>query len=101
MFEADERSLIVLVDRVGFDVDERTCEPFKEIFEAAPEFLAKGLRKLGVTRTIAVRIKNEFRIRLGYSRLPGVFFVSSLLLEFIRPTHFGGAATKYACSVSL
>ena len=46
MFEAEERSLIVLVDWVGFDVDERTCEPFKEIFEAAPEFLAKELRKL-------------------------------------------------------
>ena len=25
----------------NFEVDERTCEPFKEIFEAAPEFLAK------------------------------------------------------------
>ena len=29
--EADDRSLIVLVDWVGFEVDERTCEPFKEI----------------------------------------------------------------------
>ncbi|CAM9419279.1 unnamed protein product, partial [Scytosiphon promiscuus] len=33
--EADDRSLIVLVDWVGFEVDERTWE----IFEAAPEFL--------------------------------------------------------------
>ena len=38
--EADDRSLIVLVDWVGFEVDERTWEPFKEIFDAAPEFLA-------------------------------------------------------------
>ena len=34
MFEADDRSLIVLVDWVGLEVDERTWEPFKEIFEA-------------------------------------------------------------------
>ena len=53
MFQADDRSLIVLVDWVGFEVDERTWEPSKEIFEAAPEFLAKELRKLLVTRAIA------------------------------------------------
>ena len=64
MFEADDRSLIVLVDGVGFEVDERTCEPFKVIFEAAPEFLAKELRKLRVTRAITARIKSEFSIRL-------------------------------------
>ena len=64
MFEADERSLIVFVDWVGFDVDERTCEPFKEIFEAAPEVLTKELLKLRVARTITVRIKSEFGIRL-------------------------------------
>ena len=64
MFEADERSLIVLVDWVGFDVDERTCESFKEIFEAAPEVLAKELLLLRVTHNIAVRIKSEFGIRL-------------------------------------
>ena len=63
MFQADDRSLIVLVDWVGFEVDERTWEPFKEIFEAAP-FLAKELRKLRVTRAIAARIKSEFGIRL-------------------------------------
>ena len=62
--EADDRSLIVLVDWVGFEVDERTYEPFKEIFEAAPEFLAKELRKLRVTRAIAARIKREFGIQL-------------------------------------
>ena len=62
--EADDRSLIVLVDWVGFVVDERTWEPFKEIFEAAPEFLAKELRKLRVTRAIAARIKSEFGIQL-------------------------------------
>ena len=38
--ESNDPSLIVLVDWVGFDVDERTREPFKEIFEAAPDFLA-------------------------------------------------------------
>ena len=57
--EADDRSLIVLVDWVGFEVDERTWEPFKEIFEAAPEFFAKELRKLRVTRAIAARVKSE------------------------------------------
>jgi len=62
--EADDRSLIVLVDWVGFEVDERTWEPFKEIFEAAPEFLAKELRKLRVTRAIAARIKSEIGIQL-------------------------------------
>ena len=51
-------------DRVGFEVDERTWEPFKEIFEAAPEFLAKELRNLRVTRAIAARIKSEFDIQL-------------------------------------
>ena len=59
MFQADDRSLIVLVDWVGFEVDERTWEPFKEIFEAAPEFLAKELRKLRVTRAIAARMKRK------------------------------------------
>ena len=86
MFQADGRSLIVVVDCVGFEIDERTWEPFKAIFEA--EFLAKELRKLRVTRVIAARIKSEFGIRLRYSQLPGVFFVSSLLLEFIRPNLF-------------
>ena len=62
--EADDRSLIVLVDRVGVEVDERTWEPFKEMFEAAPEFLTKELRKLRVTRAIAARIKDEFGIQL-------------------------------------
>ena len=62
--EADDRSLIVLVDWVGFEVDERTLEPFKESFEAAPEFLAKELRKLRLTRPIAARSKREFGIQL-------------------------------------
>ena len=62
--EADDRSLIVLVDWVGFEVDKRTWEPFKEILEAAPEFLAKELRKLRVTRAIAARIKREFGTQL-------------------------------------
>ena len=64
MFQADDRSLIVLVDWVGFGVDERTWEPFKQIFEAAPEFLANDLRKLRVTRAVSARIKSEFGIRL-------------------------------------
>ena len=62
--EADDRSPIVLVDWVGFEVDERTWEPFKDIFEAAPEFLPKELRKLRVTRAIAARIKRKFGIQL-------------------------------------
>ena len=62
--EADDRSLIVLVDWVGFEVDERTWEPFKEIFEAVPEFLSNELRRLRVTRAIAVRNKREFGIQL-------------------------------------
>ena len=60
MFEADDRSLIVLVDWVCFEVDERTWEPFKEVSEAAPKFFAKELRRLRVTRAIAARIKSEF-----------------------------------------
>ena len=62
--EADDRSLIVLVDWVGFEVDERTWEPFKDNFEAPPEFLASELWKLRVTRAIAARIKSEFGIQL-------------------------------------
>ena len=62
--EADDRSLIVLVDGIGFEADERTWEPFKEVFGAAPEFLAKQMRKLRVTRAIAARIKREFGIQL-------------------------------------
>ena len=62
--EADDRSLIVLIDWVGFEVDERTREPPKESFKAAPEFPAKELRKLRVTRAIAARIKREFGIQL-------------------------------------
>ena len=54
----------MLVDWVGFAVDERTWEPFKEVVEAAPEFLAKELRKLRVTRAIAARIKSDFGIQL-------------------------------------
>ena len=62
--EAEDRSLIVLVDWVGFEVEERTWEPLKDIFEAAPEFLAKELRKLRVTRAVAARITREFGIPL-------------------------------------
>ena len=72
---------------------------FKEIFEAAPEFLAKELRKLRVTRAIAARIKSEIGIQLRYSQLPGVFFVSSLLLEFTRPTRFWGCCDEIRLSV--
>ena len=54
----------VLVDWVGFEVDERTWEPFTEIFEAAPEFLANELRKLRVTRAVAALIKHQFGIQL-------------------------------------
>ena len=54
----------MLVNWFIFEVDERRWEPFKEIFEAAPEFLAKELRKLRVTRAIAARIKSDFGIQL-------------------------------------
>ena len=54
----------MLVDWVGFEVEERTWEPFKNIFEAAPEFLKKELRKVRVTRSIAARITREFGIVL-------------------------------------
>ena len=64
MFKADDLSLIVLVDWIGFEVDERTWGPFKENLEAAPEFLANELRKLRVTRAIAARIRSEFGIQL-------------------------------------
>ena len=36
--EADDRSLIVLVDWVGFEVDDRTWEPFKEILRPTRNF---------------------------------------------------------------
>ena len=62
--EADDRSMIVLIHWVGFEVNERTWGPFEEIFEAAPEFLAKELRKFRATRAIAPRIKHEFGIQM-------------------------------------
>ena len=62
--EADDRSMIVLIHWVGFEVNERTLEPLKEIFEAAPQFLVKELRNLRVARAIAARIKTEFGIQL-------------------------------------
>ena len=37
---------------------------FQYIFEAAPEFLKKELRKVRVTRSIAARITREFGIVL-------------------------------------
>ena len=58
--EAEDRSLIMLVDWGGFEVEERTREPFESIFEAAPEFLEKEVRKLRVTRAIKARITSEF-----------------------------------------
>ena len=62
--EAEDCSLIVLVDWVGFEVEERAWEPFKSIFEAAPERLVKKVRKLRVTRAVAARIQREFGIQL-------------------------------------
>ena len=64
MAEVDDRSLIVLVDWVSSEVEERTWEPFKDIFEAAPEFLSKGVRKWRVTHAVAARITREFGIQL-------------------------------------
>ena len=60
MFGADDRPLIMLVDWVVFEVDERTWEPFKEILRRPRN--AKELRKLRVTRAIAARIMSEFGI---------------------------------------
>ena len=54
----------MLVDWVGFGVDERNWEPFKEIFKAAPEFLARELWKLRLTRAVTARIKSEFGTQL-------------------------------------
>ena len=64
MAEAEDCSLIVLVDWVGFEVEKRTWEPFKSIFEAAPEFLEEEVRTLRVTRASKARITSEFGIRL-------------------------------------
>ena len=62
--KAEDRSLIVLVDWVGFKVEEPTLELFRSIIEAAVEFLEKKVRKLRVTRAIKARITSEFGIRL-------------------------------------
>ena len=37
---------------------------FQNIFEAAPEFLKKELRKMRVTRAVAARITREFGLQL-------------------------------------
>ena len=62
--EAEDRSLVVLVDWFGFEVEGRTWEPFKSIFEAAPEFLEKDVRKVRVICAMKARIAREFGIRL-------------------------------------
>ena len=62
--EAEDPTLILLVDWVGFEVEERAWEPFKNKFEAAPEFLEKELRKVRVIRSIAFHITREFVIKL-------------------------------------
>ena len=64
MAEAEDRTLIVLVEWVGFDVEESTWEPFAKILEAAPAFLEKEVRKLRVTRAIKTRLEAEFGIKL-------------------------------------
>ena len=45
-------------------MDYPRCLRVKSIFEAAPEFLEKEVRKLRVTRAIKARITSEFGIRL-------------------------------------
>ena len=62
--EADDHTLIVLVEWVGFDIEERTWEPLKDIHAAAPQFLVSQLRKLRVTRAIALRLERDFGIKL-------------------------------------
>ena len=62
--EDENRQLIVLVDWVGFDVEERTWETLKEIHNAAPHFLKSELRKLRITRAIASRVESELGFQL-------------------------------------
>ena len=72
----------------------RVWEPFRSIFEAAPEFLEKEERKLRVTRAIKARITSDLEFGCDLLIILAFFYVSSLLLDS-RSTHFGGAVTKY------
>ena len=62
--QKDDRSLLVLVDWAGFEVEERTWKPFTDVVEAAPGFLTKKLHMLRVSRAVAARITREFGIQL-------------------------------------
>ena len=70
-------------------------------FEATPKSHAKGIAE--VARDTCYCCSHQERIWYLIVIFPtsGVFFVSSLLLEFTRTTRFGGAETKYACLLSL
>ena len=57
--EAKDRSVMVLVDGVGFDV-ERTWEPLRKIRDAAPQFVESELKKLRLTRAVKERIQSEY-----------------------------------------
>ena len=91
--EAEDCSLIVLVDWVSLEVEERTWEPFKIIFEAAPEFLEKEVRKLRVTRAIKARITSlEFGCDL---LIILAFFRCIKLVARFSVNALWGAVTKY------
>ena len=51
-------------DRVGLKSTSGLGSLLTRYFEVSPEFLAKVLRKLRVTRAVAARSKSEFGIRL-------------------------------------
>ncbi|CAM9872024.1 unnamed protein product [Scytosiphon promiscuus] len=60
--EDDDGAIIVLVDWEGFDDEERTWESLRKIYDSAPTFVLKELRKLRMTRALKSKLHAEYNI---------------------------------------
>ena len=65
MAEADDGDgYDVQVQWVGFEDDEDTWEPLSKIWDAAPQFVKRELRKMGLTRAVRSKLKQCYGITL-------------------------------------
>ncbi len=65
MAEAEQGSgYDVQVQWVGFEDDEDTWEPLSKIWDAAPQFVKRELRKMGLKRDVRSMLKQHYGIAL-------------------------------------
>ena len=65
MAEADDGDgYDVQVQWVGFEDDEDTWEPLSKIWDAAPQFVKRELRKMGLTHAVRSKLKQCYGITL-------------------------------------